>query len=157
MGAKNEKDDIDDKAMQQAKTRWEQSGKTWETNPPLASHFGGVWERAIGQIRQVIDGYLLPKDNRLLDREEFMTMLLHAARIVNSTPLWDPPDSPNEPEPITPQRLLTQRDDACNASDSITPKYTEADLRGYGANRSQRIEALVDKFWEDWKQYIYMS
>ena len=105
MGARNEKDEIDDQAMQDAKTRWEQSGKTWDTNPPLASHFGGVWERAIGQIRRVIDGYFLPKDNRLLDREEFMTMLLHAARIVNSTPLWDPPDSPYEPELITPHRL----------------------------------------------------
>ena len=111
MGARNEQNEIDDEVIQNTKSKWEQEGKTWDTNPPLASHFGGVWERAIGKIRQIIQGYLLPKDNRILDREEFMTLLLHAARIVNSTPLWDPPDSPTEPEPISPQKLLAQRDD----------------------------------------------
>ena len=69
--------------------------------PPRASHFGGVWERAIGKVREVIKGYLQPKDDRLLGREEFMTMLLHAVRIVNSTPLWETANSPNEPQPIS--------------------------------------------------------
>ena len=47
---------------------WEMQGKIWDINPPLASHFGGVWERAIGQIRQIIHGYLIT-DNRLLSKE----------------------------------------------------------------------------------------
>ena len=42
-----------------------------------------------------------------------MTMLLHAARIVNSTPLWETDDYPNEPQPISPQMLITQLEDAC--------------------------------------------
>ena len=102
VGARNEQGELSDDLVNQVKTNWEQQGKTWDLNPPLASHFGGVWERAIGQVRQIIEGYLVPKEQRLLSREEFHTMLLHAARVVNSTPLFDPPEDPNDPEPITP-------------------------------------------------------
>ena len=113
MGARNEQNELTDEMVRLARSNWEQQGKIWDVNPPLASHFGGVWERAIGQIRQIIEGYLVPKEQRLLAREEFHTMLLHAARIVNSTPLWDPPESPNDPRSITLHHLLTQRSDAC--------------------------------------------
>ena len=111
MGARNEMGDLSDETVEEVKRDWEQQGKHWDVNPPLASHFGGVWERAIGQVRQIINGYLLPMDQRLLSREEFHTMLLHSAQIVNSTPLHDPPENPNDPQPITPQGLITQRDD----------------------------------------------
>ena len=103
IGARNKIGDMSDQTVSRVKSSWEQQGKIWELNPPLASHFGGVWERAIGQVRQILLGYLLPKQDRLLSREEFHTMLLHAAKIVNSTPLWEPAPSPNDPEPKTPQ------------------------------------------------------
>ena len=74
------------KVVSELQDSWTKQGKQWDINPPLASHFGGVWERAIGQVRQIIQGYLLPRQERLLSGEEFRTMLLHAARIVNSTP-----------------------------------------------------------------------
>lgn len=140
MGAKNEQSDIDIEVIEQTKSLWEQQGKTWEVNPPLASHFGGVWERAIGQVRQILEGYLLPKEERLLTREEFHTMLLHAACIVNSTPLWNPAESPNNPQPITPQHLLTQRDDACNDT-NVRPTYTMqwiCNLMGQTAGNASR-------------------
>ena len=112
MGARNEIGDLSGDTIREVKTNWEQQGKYWDVNPPLASHFGGVWERAIGQIRHYIERYLLPRAQRLLSREEFHTMLLHCAQIVNSTPLHNSPENPNDPQPITPQHLLTQRDDA---------------------------------------------
>ena len=76
---------------------FEKQGKQWDINPPLASHFGGVWERAIGNIRQILHGYVLPIKERVLTRKEFMSFLLCSAQIMNSTPLHDPPESPNEP------------------------------------------------------------
>ena len=99
MGARNEKCDLSDEVIEEVKHSWEQQGKIWDVNPPVASHFGGVWERAIGQVRQIIENYLVPKQQRLITREEFHTMLLHCARIMNSTPLHDPPESPDEPDP----------------------------------------------------------
>ena len=95
MGARNElpqeETTVPDQVLNEVRSAWEQQGKQWDVNPPLASNFGGVWERAIGQVRNILRGYLLPKQDRILQREEFHTPLLHAARIVNSTPLDDAP------------------------------------------------------------------
>ena len=154
MGARNEMGDLSDETVE-VKRDWEQQGKHWDVNPPLASHFGGVWERAIGQVRQIIDGYLLPMEQRLLSREEFHTMLLHSAQIVNSTPLHDPPENPNDPQPITPQSLITQRDDECRGSYTRPTIFTQDDLMAYGANRWKRVEALADEFAKYWKHYMY--
>ena len=100
-------------------------------------------------------GYLLTKEDRLLGREEFHTMLLHAARIVNSTPLHDAPESPNESQPITPHHLITQKDDSHTEKYSRPSNYTHQDLLAYGANRWKRIEALADEFARYWKHYLY--
>ena len=144
-----------DKVVHEVQDHWQRQGKYWDMNPPLASHFGGVWERAIGQVRQIMQGYLLPKQDRLLTREEFHTMLLQAARIVNSTPLHEAPESPNDSQPITPHHLITQRDDSCLENFSRPTIYNEADLLAYGANRWKRIEALSDEFAKYWKHYIF--
>ena len=112
-----------EKVVSEMQDSWKKQGKQWDINPPLASHFGGVWERAIGQVRQIIQGYLLPRQERLLSGEEFRTMLLHAARIVNSTPLHAAPESPNDSQPITPHHLITQRDEACLSAFSRPTTY----------------------------------
>ena len=82
-------------------------------------------------------------------------MLLIAARIVNSTPLHDAPESPNEAQPITPHYLITQRDDSCKEKYCRPTNYTQEDLFAYGARRWRRIEALADEFAKYWKHYIY--
>ena len=67
IGARNDASgdfyDLTSELIQEVKHNWEQQGKVWDINPPQASHFGGVWERAIGQVRQIIQGYLAPKDH----------------------------------------------------------------------------------------------
>ena len=74
---------------------------------------------------------------------------------MNLTPLHYPPESPNDPQPITPQHLITQRDDTCKDSYSRPVIYNQADLQAYGANRWKRVEALADEFARYWKHYIY--
>ena len=90
-----------------------------------------------------------------MGREEFHTMLLHAARIVNSTPLHDAPESPNESQPITPHHLITQKDDSHTEKYSRPSNYAHQDLLAYGANRWKRIEALAAEFARYWKHYLY--
>ena len=162
MGARNmeeqerqERDEMIEQIDSEWAKEWmrEGKGKLWEVNPPKASHFGGVWERAIGSIRKVMDAMLLNLNNRLLSKEEFDTMLAKASSIVNSTPLWPIPDSPNEPQPLSPAMLLTQRD---NPYPIPKGEFSKKILMDYGAARWKRVQYLADVFWNEWRtQYLY--
>lgn len=136
---------------------WKNLGKQWNIEPSLASHFGGLWERTIGQVRQNLQGYLLPRQSHLLSGDKFRTILLHASRIVNSTPLHEAPESPNDSQPITPHHLITQKGDACFGSFNRLSNYYEVDLLIYGANHLKRIEALHEELDAYWNQYIYQK
>ena len=124
-----------DKVVCEMQDHWRRQGKQWDLNPPLASQFGGIWERAIGQIHQILHVYLLPSQNYLLSKKSSIQLLLQAARIVNSTPLHEAPESTNDSQPITPHHLITQRDDACLGNFNRPNNYNEADLLSYGSNR----------------------
>ena len=150
MARRNNPNEIDQSIISDVQDTWQKHGKIWDINPPSASHFGGVWERKIGQMRRIIEGHMLSDQHKTMDKEQFTTMLLHAASIVNSTPLWDPADSPNDPQPISPQRLLTQRDDTCKDKNFFPTTYTKEDLRAYGPERWKRIEAIANQLWQDW-------
>ena len=121
-------------------------GKVWEANPPKASHFSGVWKRAIGSIRGVIDATLMNLQNRLLIKEEFDAMLARATTVVNSTLLWQSLESPNEPQPLSPAMLLAQRHNPYPIPKGI---YDENNILGYGPARWKRIETLANMFWDE--------
>ena len=152
IGARNEQTQdepiVPNNVINEVRSNWESQGKQWDINPPLASHFGGVWERAIGQVRQIIQGYILPKEDRLLQREEFHTMLLLAAEIVNKTPLHDAPESPNTSQPITPHHLITQKDDACLEKYNRPTNYSQSDFLAYGANRWKKNRGPSRRVWQ---------
>ena len=155
MGARNQEDlDEMDEVIDQARNSLIEKGKTWEVNPPHASHFGGVWERAIGSVRRVFEATLMQLEPRLLTRDEFETLIREAAAVVNSTPLWEPSEDANEPQPICPSMLLHQRDDI---STEDGQPASESDLRQYGALRHKRIQYLADQFWKEWRQHYLMN
>ena len=64
-------------------------------------------------------------------------------------------ENPNHPQPITPQRLISQRDDQCRGSYTRPTIFTQEDLLAYGANRWRRVEALAAEFAKYWKHYMY--
>ena len=67
MGARNlEERHAANALMQDARNDLTATGLVWDVNPPLASHFGGVWERAIRSVRKVIDTVLIDLKVRLL-------------------------------------------------------------------------------------------
>jgi len=59
-------------------------GCEWCLNPPHASHFGGVWERQIGTIRQVLDAMLLELGKPQLTHELLVTLLAEVSAIVHA-------------------------------------------------------------------------
>ena len=85
----------------------------FKMNVPSASHIGGVWERQIRSVRNVMST-LLHQHASQLDDESLRTFLYEAAAIVNSRPLTI--DSLNDPlssPPLSPNLLLTISQMSC--------------------------------------------
>ena len=122
---------------------------TWHMNLPLSSHHGGVWEHRIGSVRRVLEGALLQSGKKSLSRDDFVTLLLESAAVVNNTPLWAVNSDPDNPLPLSPATLLTLRDQPC-----VVPRdaFSECDLHSYGLRRYRRVQHLVDQFWVRWRR-----
>ena len=146
IGAKNQADSNID--HEELRSGLETKGCKWELIPPKAAHMGGVWERKVGSIKKVLNASLFLVKSKLLSFEEFTTLVLEAISIVNSTPLTDIPSDPNEPFPVSPALLLTQRE-----VDSNTPEnFGTTDLLSYGSRRWRRVQYLSNQFWVRWKR-----
>ena len=57
---------------------------SWEFNPPLAAHMGGVWERVIGSICKILLALL---GQQLLNEEMLRNGMAEVQGILNSRPL----------------------------------------------------------------------
>lgn len=81
----------------------------FEMNVPSASHMGGVWERQIRSVRNVLSSLLL-KNGTHLDDESLRTFLCESAAFINSRPLSvENLYGPLSPVPLTPNHLLTMK------------------------------------------------
>ena len=122
-------------------------GILWKLNPPGASHFGGAWERKIGQVKCVLRTSI-KMFQVSLSLEEFSTLLAESSNIVNNTPLAELTSDPNDIQPITPNMLLRPGGERLPAS----YEPSETDLRNYGKKRWSRVLMIADMFWKRWKQ-----
>ena len=81
----------------------------FKMNVPEASHMGGSWERQIRTVRNVLAS-LLTQHAAQLDEETLRTFMVEAEAIVNCRPLTvDTINSPQMPEPLMPNHLLTAK------------------------------------------------
>ena len=116
----------------------------FQMNVPHASHMGGVWERQIRSVRNVLD-VLLDNHGSQLNGESLRTLLIEAEAILNSRPLA--PECSDTLEPLTPSLLLTQK------SRVLLPppgKFSSADL--YSRRRWRRVQHLANEFWGRWRK-----
>ena len=58
----------------------------WIRNPATASNFGGVWERQIRSVRNIMAA-LMKQHGHSLNDESLRTLLCEAEAVVNSRPL----------------------------------------------------------------------
>jgi hypothetical protein len=113
------------------------------TNVPHASHMGGVWERQIRTVRNVLQGILKEHGSRL-DSSSLRTLLYEAASIVNSRPLGDMLDETKEV--LTPNMLLTMKSDVM-----LPPPGNIEENDVYSRKRWLKVQALSNLFWRRWK------
>ena len=113
---------------------------------------GGAWERQIRTVRNVL-ATLLTQHAAQLDDETLKTFMEEAEAIVNCRPLTvDAINSPQMPEPLTPDYLLTMK------SKVILPppgEFQRADL--YSKKRWRRVQYLANEFWTRWRKDYLQS
>jgi hypothetical protein len=120
----------------------------FEFNPPSSSHMGGVWERQIRNIRNVLTGIMDSSASRL-DTSSLRTFMYEAMAIVNSRPLTtENLERADGPLPLTPNHLLTMK------SGIVMPpppgSFVQEDL--YLKKRWRRVQYLANLFWTRWKR-----
>lgn len=121
-------------------------------NTPASSHMGGVWERQIRTIRSVLMS-ILDQSSKQLDSSSLRTFLYEVMAVINSRPLTtDQLCDPSNPEPLTPNHILTMK------STIISPppgKFVKEDL--YLRKRWRRVQLLANTFWTRWKKRVFVK
>ena len=124
----------------------------FKMNVPHSSHMGGVWERQIRTVRNVLS-VLLTEHGKQLDDESLRTFMIEAEAIVNGRPLTvDTLNNSEIVEPLTPNMLLTMK------SKVVLPppgNFEREDL--YARKRWRRVQYLANEFWSRWKREYLQS
>jgi hypothetical protein len=110
-------------------------------NSPSASHMGGIWERQIRTIKNILSSMLVQHGTKL-DSSTLRTLLYETVTLINCRPLTvDNLTDPNGPEPLTPNHLLTMK------TKLLAPppgQFTKEDV--YAKHRWRRVQYLVEEF-----------
>ena len=121
-------------------------------NVPSASHMGGVWERQIRTVRNVLDS-MLSKLGCQLDDDLLRTLMCEVAAIVNSRPLSvENINDPLSAEPLTPNHLLTMKSKIL-----LPPPGTFVKPDMYARKRWRRVQYLANEFWTRWRNEYLCS
>ena len=118
----------------------------WVFNPPASSHKGGVWERMIRTVRQVLKTTL---NQQLVSDEVLSTFMAEAVYMINSRPLTCNSDDHSDDNPITLNHLLHLR--PCPTLPPGT--FEKSDL--YAKRARRQAQYLAQVFWRRWtSQYL---
>ena len=71
---------------------------------------GGIWERQIRSIRQIVV-HLLNEFGERLDDESFLTLLCEVEAIINSCPIMLTSSYPDDLSPLSPSNILTLKNE----------------------------------------------
>ncbi|XP_045032123.1 uncharacterized protein LOC116920515 [Daphnia magna] len=75
----------------------------WHFSPPLAPHFGGVWESLVKSAKVALEAIV---ESRPLTEELLRGFVIQAQSLLNGRPLTYVSVDPRNPEPLTPYHFL---------------------------------------------------
>ncbi|XP_014679586.1 PREDICTED: uncharacterized protein LOC106819473 [Priapulus caudatus] len=112
---------------------------------------GGVWERQIRNVRNILNN-ILDESGIQLTTSSLRTFLYEAMAVINSRPLTvENLGSPDGPTPLTPNNLLKMKSRVVMPSPG---KLVKEDL--YLRKRWRWVQHLTNLFWTRWrKEYLH--
>ena len=124
----------------------------WIFNPPHASHMGGVWERMIGIARKILDSMFADNSTKgNLTHEVLVTLMAEVSAVMNSRPITNVSNDPEDPLVLSPALLLTHK----NFDKTCHQEQTDIDLKDIYRSQWKRVQHLSNMFWLKWrKEYL---
>ncbi|XP_062708625.1 uncharacterized protein LOC134288285 [Aedes albopictus] len=114
----------------------------WRFSPPSAPHMGGIWERMVRSVKQVMSEL---NGGRRLNDETLLTVISEAEEIVNSRPLVYLPQDSMHAEALTPNSFV-RGVTSCLDNPGISPTNQAEALR----NAYKRLQITADALWKRW-------
>ena len=112
-------------------------GTTWNSNPPASPHMGGVWERRIKTVKDVL--YSMIK-SKVLTEFQLCTIFTEIEVIVSNLPLTHVSDSPDDFEALNPNHFLLGRFNTVGGC-CWWWIYSE---------KWKQVVAITKQFWKRW-------
>ncbi|XP_047535757.1 uncharacterized protein LOC125070100 [Vanessa atalanta] len=123
-------------------------GTKWHFNPPHSPNFGGIWEAGVRSVKTHLRKVV---GDSTLTYEELSTVLAQIEACLNSRPISQLSDNPDDLLPLTPGHFLVGEPlitipDRDNTDDHIT-----------GIERWRLIQKMVNDFWKRWsREYLVL-
>ena len=118
-------------------------GIKWSWNPPLGSHFGGVFESLIKVAKKTLKVIV---GNAGLNDDELQTAIKEVEALMNSRPLSYEGTDPRDEPVLTPSHFLIGQ-----LGGQLAPQVTD-ELAFNPRNRWRLIQNLVKIFWKRWRE-----
>ena len=118
-------------------------GIKWSWNPPLGSHFGGVFESLIKVAKKILKVIV---GNAGLNDDELQTAIKEVEALMNSRPLSYEGTDPRDEPVLTPSHFLIGQ-----LLGQLAPQVTD-ELAFNPRNRWRLIQNLVKIFWKRWRE-----
>ena len=117
----------------------------WIFNPPLGSHHGGVWERAIRSARRILNSLL---QGQVIDDQCLVTLMAEVESIMNGRPITKVSNDYTDVEALTPNHLLLFRSTSLPLG-----TFSKEDM--YYHRRWKQIQYMSELFWKRWiREYL---
>ncbi|KAL0821872.1 hypothetical protein ABMA28_005274 [Loxostege sticticalis] len=122
-------------------------GISWHFQPPLASHFGGIFEAGVKSFKHHLHRVI---GTRTLTYDEMHTLLCQIEAILNSRPLCVLSADAKDPLPLTPSHFLI--------GEPLTsiPDISLLDENPSRLVRWRLIQQSIQQFWKRWSlEYLH--
>ncbi|XP_076301681.1 uncharacterized protein LOC143219696 [Lasioglossum baleicum] len=115
---------------------------SWHFIPPVAPHFGGLWEAGVPSVKHHLRRVL---GDPMLSFEEFTTLLCRIEACVNSRPIAPLSDALDDCEPLTPGHFLI------GSALTTSPEPSVLHLNENRLSRWQLVRHKIEHFWRLWQ------